>query len=247
MEKNKFLIYAAGCFRGVSTSFMGIIIAIYCDSIGLSSSQIGILITLGLAGGTGATLIVSLLGDRMGRRRTLIVLAFFSALGGIGLFATQHFLLLCLVVFFGMVNGMGRDRMAAFTLEQAILSSTPGLQARTKAFASYNFILDMGNGIGSLLGGLPIFFRNFFHQSEMTSYQMTFIFYAILMIASGLIYTRLSPDIEIKQEHFQILSKQSKKNILRFSSISLMDAIGGGFLTSALIAYWFFKKICRLI
>src|SRR3989304_6197949 len=54
--------------------------------------------------------------------------------------------------FFGMVNGMGRDRGGAVALEQAMLPETVSAERRTWALAFYNLALDTGGGGGGARG-----------------------------------------------------------------------------------------------
>ncbi len=219
----------------------GVVIAIYWATMGLSTSQIGILITLGLLGGTCATLGVSLYADRVGRRKLLLLISLLSVGGGGALLMHPSFVILCGLTFLGMINGMGRDRMAASSLEQAILSSGYDVKSRTQTFAWYNVVLDVGHASGSFLGGLPFFLRHTYKVSDIASYQWTFLVYCGLIFLSGLFYFGLSKKVEIFNVAKEPISAASLKRVKRFAGISFLDSIGGGFLTNALVAYWFFK------
>src|SRR4029079_18021148 len=120
-----------------------------------------------------ASLLVTLGGDRLGRRRTLVLLALATAAGGIALAVAHHPVLLAITAvlalafahdpvvlaitaFLGMANGMGRDRGAALVVEQAILPATVDDAGRTQAFAWYNVLQDAGHALGSLAAGMPV-------------------------------------------------------------------------------------------
>ncbi len=241
-QKDFLFIYAAALLRALGVSIVGTVVAIYWATVGFSSAQIGILVSLGLAGGTLATFCVSLFADKFGRRRMLLLLSMLSVLGGVFIALNPSFLGMCVATFIGMLNGMGRDRMAAFSLEQALLAQSPDTHSRTKAFAGYNLIQDIGHASGSLLASLPFLFRKFFAIENISSYQWTFVFYSCLLLISGLLYFGLSQEVEIDGKEKQKVSPDSFQKIKKFGMLSFLDSFGGGFLTGALISYWFFKR-----
>src|SRR6185369_15418049 len=96
--------------RAATTSFVGVVIAVYLARLGLGGAALGTIVSIGLLGACLAALLATLLTDRMGRRRSLIALALLSACGTL-LFATSgNEFVLAGAAFFGMLNGMGRDR-----------------------------------------------------------------------------------------------------------------------------------------
>ena len=94
VEKDVRVIFAAAFLRAATVSLVGVTLAIYLADIGFSATRIGLLIGLGLAGSSLATVIVSLRGDVWGRRQTLITLTIMTAAGycALALFtsATAH-------------------------------------------------------------------------------------------------------------------------------------------------------------
>jgi MFS family permease len=129
------LIYCAGFVRSATVSLVGVTLAIHLADVGFSATQIGLLIGVGLAGSSLATVVVSLRGDVWGRRRVLVGLALLTAAGYLALAAFSHAAALVPLTFIGMVNGMGRDRGAASALDQAILPETVSDERRTWALA----------------------------------------------------------------------------------------------------------------
>jgi len=128
-------------------------------------------------------------------------------------------------------------------LEQAILPETTGTRERTQALAWYNVVLDVGQAVGSLLGGLPFLLRSVFGYAEFHSYQCAFALYAGLGCLNFLLYSWLSPKVEIHgPTPWHKVSPQSRRVITRLSLLFWLDSFAGGFLPSALIAFWFFKR-----
>src|SRR5436853_7864869 len=111
------LIYVAAFLRSATVGLLGVVLAIYLSEIGFSAVIIGIVIGSGLAGGAVGTVLVGIRGDAFGRKRTLIGLGALTAGGYAALGASRHLAVLIPVTFFGMLNGMGRDRGAASALD----------------------------------------------------------------------------------------------------------------------------------
>ncbi|HJX15492.1 MAG TPA: MFS transporter, partial [Candidatus Deferrimicrobiaceae bacterium] len=118
------LLYVTAFLRALSTGLIGVLLGIYLAKFGFNAAQIGYVIGAGLAGGACATLLVTIAGDRFGRKRALVCIAMFGAVGGLAAAVASTFSSILAAAFLGMLNGMGRDRGAALVLEQAILPAT---------------------------------------------------------------------------------------------------------------------------
>jgi len=241
------LINAAGFLRSFGVGLLGVVLGIYLFRLGLSSLEIGFVIAAGLAGSALATVVTTLGADRVGRKRFLVTLSLLSAVGGIALTAAPRLPLLVLMAFVGMLNGTGTDRSAAFALDQAVV---PGLDADTKRtwnLALYNLFLDGGGSLGALAAGLPIFLQSRHAFSILSSYRAVFLGYCALCLMVAVIYASLSPAVEIGtpraiQPIQTRIEPESKKVIAKLTALFSLDAFGGGFLTDALVAYWFFRR-----
>lgn len=250
MSRDQRLIFAAAGTRAVAVGLAGVLFSLYLARGGLHAGQIGILIAAGLAGAAAGTFWVSFFADRFGRRRTLVLLSGLSAAGGLGLALHPHFFLLLPVCFLGMVNAMGRERGALFTLDQAILPETAALEGRTRVLAWYSLTLDAGMAVGSLAAGLPVLLRQTLGLGELPSYQAAFFLYALLNAASALLYGGLTPRAEIHRavalpsgwKGWRRIPRRTKRILTRLSLLFGFDSFAGGFLPGTLIAYWFFRR-----
>jgi len=240
---DRWLLFASAGLRACAVGISGIILALHLATIGFDASAIGLFISLGLSGCAVGTLLATALADRLGRRATLILLAALMALGGLLLIVTTRPSLMMVSAFFGMVNGMGRDRGAGLTVEQAMLPQTTTEAQRTRTFAWYNLIIDVGHAVGSLLGGLPSWLRAHGGASPLASYQWSWACYGVLCIMAGVLAMRLSPSVELNTAApIRRLSRSSRPLVVKFAALSGLDGFAGGFLTTALLGYWFFKR-----
>jgi MFS family permease len=231
--------------RAFATGLIGVLLGLYLARRGFAASEIGLVIGAGLTGAVSSALFVTFLGDHFGRRRALVLLALLATVGGVALIFTGHVLAACAVAFLGMVNGMGRDRGAQLILEQAILPATTSVEQRTRAFAWYNVLQDIGHAVGGLAAALPVMLVQVFVIPDLTGYQITIGLYALLMVITALLALRLSPAVELTRDKALPrlpVSTSSRRIVWSISGLFAIDAIAGGFLGTALLSYFFFQR-----
>jgi MFS family permease len=239
--RDRGILLTCAFLRAFATGLMGVLLGIYLARLQLNAAQIGIIIGVGLAGAALSSLLVTLLGDRLGRRRSLLVLACLAAGGGVALLWTIHLFAIGAAAFIGMVNGAGRDRGAALVLEQAVLPQAAGDQDRTRAFAWYNVLQDAGHALGGLAAGLPAWIGD----GGLVGYQAALGVYIGLHAATAVLYLGLGPAIEAalpSQRWIPPVSAASRKVIAHISGLFAVDSIAGGFLGTALLSYFFFER-----
>jgi MFS family permease len=255
-HRDRFLIYSAALLRALGVGLLGVLLGIVLFRAGASSLQIGFVIAAGIAGGAAATAVVSFYGDQFGRRRTLVFLSMLAALGGIGLALTPRFSVLLGIAFVGMLNGTGTDRGAAFAMEQAVLPGLVSHTRRTWALSWYNVILDSGSAVGALAAGLPFLLQHWLPLNLAASYAGIFFAYAAVNLLSGILYLFMSPDVEVvpstnrpslhpapaPRVSPETVSPATKSIVLKLTALFSLDSLGGGFLTDALVSYWFFRR-----
>ncbi len=237
------LLYVTAFVRALATGMTGVVVGLYLAARGLDPAWIGAVVSAGLAGAALASLGVTLGGDHLGRRRVLIALTGVSALGGLAFVLLRGPLAIALAAFVGMLNGMGRDRGAAAVVEQAILPATATDAERTRTFAWYNVLQDAGHALGALLGGLPTLLQRAAPVGELRAFELAMAMPALLVLATLPLYLRLSPRVEVPEPpRGPRLSPESRGVLWRIAALFALDSVGGGFLTTALIAYFFFER-----
>jgi MFS family permease len=246
LSRDLLLINAAAFLRSFTFGLTGVVLGIYLFRIGLSSLTIGMVIAAGLVGSALATVGVATQADRLGRRRTLVVLSILSAAGVAALALTPALPMLMLMAFVGMLNGTGTDRSAAFSLEQAIIPGLVPATSRTWTLSWYNAVLDTAGSLGALAAALPLLLHRWLARPLLTSYKAIFVGCAFLSVVTAVLYPFASAGVEVSKPDTQTsphhISPATKKVILKLAALFSLDAFGGGFLTDALVAYWFFRR-----
>jgi len=222
---------------------IGVLLGVRLASLELPATTVGLVVGLGLAGATLATTLVTFLADRIGHRRCLLWVTALTVVGALALVFTTSPWALCVAAFVGMVNGMGRDRGAALVIEQAALPATGTDAERTMTFAKYNVLQDIGHAVGSLLAGLPALLHAFAGVTPEAGERGSLGFYAFLCAIPLLCYARLSASIEAPHvRKAATLTPDSRRTLTKISALFAIDAVGGGFLTTALLSYFFYER-----
>jgi predicted MFS family arabinose efflux permease len=97
-------------------------------------------------------------------------------------------------------------------------------------FARYNVLQDVGHALGSLIAGLPVLAQH------------PFAVYVLLLAAAVPLYRRLSPRVESASVGRQRLSPASRPIVAKLCALFALDSLGGGFLTTALVALFFHER-----
>lgn len=149
------VLYTAAGLRSFGVGLTGVLLGLYLAQVGVGGAALGVVVGAGLAGMALGTAAVAFVGDRLGRRRALMLGALLSTAGLLGVALFTSVAALTVAAFVGMVNGMGRDRGAGQTLEQSLLTDAVEDADRTAAFTKYTLAQDVCGALGALAAALP--------------------------------------------------------------------------------------------
>ena len=157
LNRDATLIILARGIRTFAQSFVAVLIALYLAALGFSLVQVGIFLSVGVAGVAFFAFLVGLVAGRVGRRPLLVFFSMTSALAGLGLVFVDHYLILLVFAFLGSLSagGGGGGESPAQPLEVASLPDTAPDNKRTDLFAYYNIVARVGGALGALAAGLP--------------------------------------------------------------------------------------------
>jgi MFS family permease len=233
-------LYSTAFLRALGTSALSVFLGVYLAERGLSASAIGGIVSAGLAGTAIAAGFVTFWGDRFRPIALLSGVAGLSVLGIAGLWTFETPMLLGAAALIGMANGMGRDRGAALVLEQALLPATGTSHDRTRTIAWYTMLQDFGHALGALLPGLLSVMSK---PDAGASSGVTLGVLGALSLVALLIYLQLDVgSLPPSRSEPQRISARSRGILARICALFAIDALAGGFLTTALVSYFFFER-----
>ncbi|MFN8178649.1 MAG: MFS transporter [bacterium] len=234
------LVFCAAFLRATATGLVGVALGLHLAERGLSAGTIGAVVSAGLLGNAVAALVTTLAADRAGRRRFLVAVAVLSAAGAASVLLVTSPSLLAAAAFLGLVNGMGRDRGPGLIVEQAILPATTDDAGRTRVYAWYNVLQDAGHALGSLLAGIP----SLAHAGARGPSAVAPLAIAAALFAGvAIVSASLGRGVEARSLRAPWhATPRTRGLLLRISALFTLDSLGGGFLTTSLLTYFFFER-----
>jgi len=239
------LLFTTRLVRLFAYGFLSVVLALYLAQVGLSAGEIGLLFTLTLVGDAGITLWITTSADRIGRKRMLLLGAGLMLLAGLVFALTGKIVLLIAAAIVGVISPSGNEIGPFLSIEQASLSQIVRDQQRTRVFAWYNLVGSFATATGSLAGGGLSQALQSAGLSPLASYRAVVVGYALIGCVLALLFSRLSPAIEIPEaartpaNPRRLGLHRSRRVVLRLSALFALDAFAGGFVVQSLVAYWF--------
>ncbi len=242
------LLFFTRTVRLFAYGFLSVVLVLYLTEAGLSEPRVGLLLTLTLAGDTVISLWITTNADRLGRQRMLILGAVLMVFAGILFALTRNFMLLLFAATVGVISPSGYEVGPFLAVEQAALSQIVSDKNRTQVFAWYNLVGSFATALGALCGGVLVQAAQGWGMAPLGSYRIIVIGYAVMGIILGLVFSRLSPSVEVPSKDSSRLSSviqrrfglhRSKGVVLKLSALFSIDAFAGGFVLQSIMAYWF--------
>src|SRR5690349_3419042 len=186
------VLFATRTIRLFAYGLLSIVLALYLSAVGLSDPQIGLLLTLTLAGDIVISFWLTTRADRKGRRRTLIVGAALMILAAGVFVSTSALTLLLIAAVVGVISPSGNEVGPFLPIEQAALSQTIPQDQRTGIFAWYNLVGSLATACGALVGGLLTHGLRDARVSPVASYRIVLLLYGAAGIALIVLFLRLT-------------------------------------------------------
>jgi MFS family permease len=252
LTRDAWLLFLTRCTRLFAYGSLAVVLVFYLTSLGFSTSQTGLLLTLTLVGDTAVSLYLTTRADRIGRRRMLIIGAILMALAGLTFAGTSKLVFLILAGTIGVISPSGNEVGPFLPIEQAALSQVVPPETRTAVFAWYTLAGSFATATGSLCGGMLSHLLQRTAMPPVGSYRVVVLWYAALGALLAFLFTRLSPAAEVsvpgagsapsgaKTTLFGI--GRSRDVVLKLSGLFALDSFAGGFVVQSFAAYWFYLR-----
>ena len=242
------LLFATRMVRLFAYGFLAIVLALYLAAVGLADTQIGLVLSLTLLGDALISLPITIVADRIGRRRMLMIGAGLMIFAGVVFALTHNIALLIIAAIIGTISPSGNEVGPFLAIEQAALPQTTTDPQRTQVFAWYSLLGSVATGLGSLCGGLLAQVLQNAGRSPLDSYRAVIIGYALLGGVLGLLFSRLTSAVEVEQvKAAPTLGSlfglnRSRGIVFKLSLLFMIDAFAGGLVVQSLVALWFNRR-----
>jgi MFS family permease len=197
--------------------------------------------TLALLGSALMTLAIGWLGVRTDLRRLLLATAALMIATGLGFAAFHTSTLILLIAFVGTINPSAGSVSIFVPLEHAVLARSVSDKGRTRMFARYGLIGALAAAAGALASGSPDLAGGF-GVTRLTALRAMFVLYALLGVAGGALYWRVSVAAAEPEDKPVAALGPSRRIVYKMAALFSIDAFAGGFAVQSLVALWLFNK-----
>ena len=238
------LLLLTRTLRSFGYGYLTVILALYLGQLGLSTVEIGAILTAALAGSAAMNVFWSLRADSFGRRKTVMVMGVLMFVGGLLFALSTDIWLLTIAAFSGTISATSSEVGAFLTVEQAILPQTAPAERRTWLFSIYDLVSNFSSASGALFAGI-VGLWTALGLSGADAYRPFFALYALIGLANVVLFARLSPRVElakIEGERKFVGVRRSRGIVTRIALLFGVDAFAGALVVQSLVAYWFYLR-----
>jgi MFS family permease len=246
MNRDIVTLFSTRIIRLFCYGFLSVVLALYLIEAGLDEKQVGLLLTLTLAGDAAISLWLTTSADRFGRKRTLIAGALLMLGAGIAFIVSRNIVILMAAAIIGVISPSGNEIGPFLSIEQASLTQLLPAERRTQSFAWYNLAGSFATATGALLGGwLAQALQVRGGMTALAAYRVVLAGYALGGLVLAALFLTLSNRIEVTplaetEAGPRLLGLHRSRGVVaRLSALFALDAFAGALIVQSMIAYWF--------
>lgn len=232
-------LVSARALRGLADGFVSVYLAEYLKLLGLSTFQVGAVVTATLLGSAALTLAVGFVAHRLSPRRVLLGASLLMLATGIGFALISDFWPLVLIAFAGTLNPSSGDVSVFLPTEQSVLSAEVADIDRTALFARYSLAGTLLGAFGALASALPDVVAHHLGWDVVSAFRAGFALYGAVAIGVGVLYLGLRHgQTRATETIVSVPLKHSRAIVLRLTALFSLDSFGGGFAVDSMLALW---------
>jgi len=235
------LLVARG-LRAFGDGFISLLLPVYLLALGFTPFEVGVITTGTLLGSAALTLFVGYHAHRFDFRALLLAATALMTATGLCFAIVTDFWPLLVVAVVGTLNPSSGDVSVFLPLEHALLARLAPDRLRTAWFARYSIAGALLGAAGALFAGAPQLVARLTPLSMHGALQAMFVVYALLGVASALVYRRLPAGPTRTQEAKAAPLVEGKRVVYTLAALFSIDALGGGFIVQSMLALWLFER-----
>ena len=220
---------------GCTSVLMGTLLA----ARGYSPLRVGLLLGVTVAGTAASALLVGAVGDRIGRRRTFVILYAGLALAGVVVASGASYAVLLVVAATGLLSTDVVDNGPATTLEQSVLAregTAAAGRSGARVYGVYNAIASVCGAFGALVAAVPAQLGG----SALSTWPFAVL--ALVGAAGAVITAGMSAEMEAPAGGPRGRLTVSRGKVRRLAGLFALDAGGGGLVTTSFLAYYLAQR-----
>ncbi|KAF2855045.1 ADC synthase [Plenodomus tracheiphilus IPT5] len=200
--KDVHIIILARYIRLAAYGAVALIMALFFREQGFTDEQIGIFMTLTLLGDVLVSLLLTLIADTLGRRRTLLLGAISMAISGAVFATTSNYAALLVAAVIGVISPSGNEIGPFRAVEESTLAHLVTETKRSDVYTWYVVLAVLGTSTGLALGGVAVDqLQNLDGWTSLDAYRAMFWIYTGVGCLKALLTLFLSKKCELKDWH----------------------------------------------
>ncbi|KAN0116703.1 MFS general substrate transporter [Hyaloscypha variabilis] len=195
------LIILTRCTRMFAYGTNSLILALFFSALEFSDFRIGLFMTLTLLGDVLLSVLLTLVADRLGRRKILFAGSFLMVLSGIAFALFENFWILLFAAVVGVISATGSDFGPFRAIEESTLSHLTTPKTRPDVLAWYITTASIGSALGVELTGRVVHYLQ--HSDGWTivdAYHTVFWIYSAMGGVNMILTLLLSKKCEVNNE-----------------------------------------------
>ncbi|UKZ75605.1 hypothetical protein TrVFT333_003293 [Trichoderma virens FT-333] len=183
--RDAWLIILARTCRMFAFGGTSLIMALFFNTLGFSDPQLGLFMTMTLAGDSVLSFVLTFMADSLGRRRVFFGAGLLMAVCGLVFFYFENFWILLLAAVIGVVSASGGDFGPFRAIEESVLSHLTNPETRSDVLSWYVVTSNLGSAVGTEVAGQVIeSLKMRDGWSEKRVYHAVFVAYVIMGVAN---------------------------------------------------------------
>ncbi|KAF3001949.1 hypothetical protein E8E13_007149 [Curvularia kusanoi] len=209
--RDAYIIITLRSLRMFTSGIPSLILALFFAALKVPDSRIGLFMTLTLLGDVLLSLVLTLIADKLGRRRILFGGSIMMALSGVTFALSENFWVLLIAAVFGIISVTGADCGPFRAVEESILSGLTDEKTRSDVLAWYVTFTTMAGAVGAEVAGRVVHALEKRHN-VVKAYHALFWAYAAFGIIGSILCLGLSDRCEAAGEKHAEMQERGRSN-----------------------------------
>ncbi|KAH8733025.1 MFS transporter-like protein [Phaeosphaeriaceae sp. PMI808] len=208
--RDAYIIITLRSLRMFTAGIPSLILALFFASLKFPDSRIGVFMTMTLLGDVMLSLVLTLVADKLGRRRILFMGSIMMAGSGVVFALSESFWILLIAAVFGIISVTGADCGPFRAVEESILSGLTDGKTRSDVLTWYITATTMAGAVGAEVAGRTVQALEKRSGNTTKAFHALFWAYAAFGILSSILCMGLSKRCEAAGEKRAEMAKRGR-------------------------------------
>jgi predicted MFS family arabinose efflux permease len=232
------ILLVSRALRGYADGAVSVLLVGYLTRLGLSTFEVGAIVTGTLFGSAVLTIAVGLASARLHVHRVLFGACLLMVGTGVGFASLSSFWPLFIVAMVGTLNPSSGDVSIFLPMEQTLVAGAAPSSARTALFARYNLVATLAGALGALGGGFLA------RHAAPTTWRerIALLGYGAIGLVLASLYRKLPRPVADVTAPGAALLRRPRRVVLELAALFSLDAFGGGFVVQSMLVLWLSQR-----